>query len=325
MSLDCRYLKNLRHAALFVLATILATLLPSKGSAQNIVCSPVGPASINFGMSDTATGSIGFNCRNFSNAPANIRVCIGIGFPSFPGSVAQPQMLRGNATLNFNLFTDPATTRLWTMTTPISMPVSIAAPIGSATSGSLQFYGRIAPGQNAPPGQYRAFFFNTVLGFQVAGSTTCQSNPAPNLFGQDFTLSVRALRTPSCTVLSEGPVDLGSVPTTASGTAGTTSVRVDCPNGTPYFIGLSPSNGNVNGAGQLTGSAGNPDRPLYQLRSQSQSGPIWGNTATSTSVGNGVAGTGTGSPQSIPVFVTLPSAAVTPDEYSDTVTVNVNF
>ncbi|MBU6503769.1 MAG: spore coat protein U domain-containing protein, partial [Burkholderiales bacterium] len=63
----------------------------------------------------------------------------------------------------------------------------------------------------------------------------------------------------------------------------------------------------------------------YQLYSNATLSNVWGNTASSASVGNGVAGTGTGSAQSIPVYAKAPSANYTPDSYSDTVTVNVNY
>ncbi|MFD2431947.1 hypothetical protein ACFSUK_35435 [Sphingobium scionense] len=63
----------------------------------------------------------------------------------------------------------------------------------------------------------------------------------------------------------------------------------------------------------------------YQLRSISASGPIWGNSATETSVGNGVGGAGSGNPDSHSVFVVLPDADFRPDSYADTVTVNVHY
>jgi spore coat protein U-like protein len=64
----------------------------------------------------------------------------------------------------------------------------------------------------------------------------------------------------------------------------------------------------------------------YQLTSTAGAGgTIWGNTATSTAVGNGVAGTGTGAAQSLTVYATAASANFTPDSYADTVTVNVNY
>ena len=76
----------------------------------------------------------------------------------------------------------------------------------------------------------------------------------------------------------------------------------------------------------MSGTGGNLDKVPYQLRSTAGiNGTIWGNTATSTTVGNGVADFGTGSNKSHTVFVTVPSVDVRPDNYSDTVTINVNY
>jgi spore coat protein U-like protein len=62
------------------------------------------------------------------------------------------------------------------------------------------------------------------------------------------------------------------------------------------------------------------------LRSSAgSSGTIWGNTATSSSVGNGVAGTGTGADQTLTVYATASDANYAPDTYSDEVTVTVNY
>ncbi|HSP85926.1 MAG TPA: spore coat protein U domain-containing protein, partial [Psychrobacter sp.] len=81
---------------------------------------------------------------------------------------------------------------------------------------------------------------------------------------------------------------------------------------------------NTNGDGVMTGTGNNPDKVPYQLRSNA-SGEIWGNTATATSRGNGVASTGNGLVQPHTVYVTVPSADFKPDTYSDTVTVHVNY
>lgn len=140
----------------------------------------------------------------------------------------------------------------------------------------------------------------------------------------DITMTVEA----ACTVTA-GPgsnIALGSVPASATDTTGNSDVTVNCSNTTPYFIGLEPSNANTSGAGILSGTGGNTDTIAYQLSSTpGPAGTVWGNTATSVSVGNGVAGTGNGADQSITVYATVPSANVTPDAYSDTVTVNVNY
>lgn len=75
----------------------------------------------------------------------------------------------------------------------------------------------------------------------------------------------------------------------------------------------------------MSGTGSNTDKVPYQLRAVSVSGNAWGNTATASAVGNGVAGNGTGTTQSIPVFAVAPSANFIPDNYSDMVTVHVNY
>lgn len=72
-------------------------------------------------------------------------------------------------------------------------------------------------------------------------------------------------------------------------------------------------------------SATNTDKVPYQLYSDAALSKAWGNTATTGSVGNGVAGTGNGLAQTIPVYAQAASANFAPDSYTDTVAVNVNY
>jgi spore coat protein U-like protein len=127
-------------------------------------------------------------------------------------------------------------------------------------------------------------------------------------------------------------VNVGSVASTATNSAGSNTISVTCTKSTPYFIGLAPSAGNGgtnSGSGSMAstgGVAGNTDKVPYQLRSTAgTSGTVWGNTATSSTVGNGVAGTGTGAAQTHTVYATVPSANFTADAYADTDTVAVNY
>ena len=138
------------------------------------------------------------------------------------------------------------------------------------------------------------------------------------------TMTVQA----ACTVTAGAPsnIALGTVGSTATNVAGNNTIAVNCSKSTPYYIGLAPSNANTAGAGTMAGTGANTDKIAYQLRSTAgTSGTVWGNTATATSVGNGIAGTGTGASQSHTVYVTVPSANFTPDTYTDVVTVNVNY
>ena len=132
----------------------------------------------------------------------------------------------------------------------------------------------------------------------------------------------------ACTVTAGAPsnIALGTHSATETDIAGNNTISVNCSKATPYYIGLAPSNANTAGLGAMSGTGANVDKVGYQLRSTAgTSGTIWGNTATASSVGNGVAGTGTGASQSHTVYVTVPSANFTPDTYTDTVTVNVNY
>ena len=142
------------------------------------------------------------------------------------------------------------------------------------------------------------------------------------------TFQVSVIIQKACTVTAGAPsnISLGTVAATAINMSGNNTISVSCSKTTPYNIGLAPSNASTTGAGQMSGTGGNTDKVGYQLRSTAgPSGTIWGNTATAISVGNGVAGTGTGAAQTHTVYVTAPSANFTPDVYTDVVTVNVNY
>lgn len=147
------------------------------------------------------------------------------------------------------------------------------------------------------------------------------------------TFQVKMTILKSCSVVAGTGSDiaLGTVSSTAVNTNSTSNISVTCSKTTPYFIGLTPlvaNGGTTAGAGNMistTAPTTNTDKVPYQLNSVSATGPVWGNTATATTVGNGVAGTGTGLAQTIPVFATAANANFTPDSYADTVTVTVNY
>lgn len=134
----------------------------------------------------------------------------------------------------------------------------------------------------------------------------------------------------ACSVTA-GPssyINLGTVNSSATNTTGNGTISVNCSKTTPYFIGLAPSNANTAGQGTMATTAippTNTDKVPYQLYQNSAGTTVWGNTATSTAAGNGVAGTGTGAAQTYTVYATAPGANFTPDSYADTVTVNVNY
>ncbi|WP_213716597.1 Csu type fimbrial protein [Cedecea lapagei] len=157
--------------------------------------------------------------------------------------------------------------------------------------------------------------------------------PSANAAVANGTFQVLITITKSCTVTAGAAsnINLGSVAASAVNTSQSNTFTVNCSKATPYFIGLAPSaanGGTTTGSGAMSSvlnSATNTDKVPYQLNQTSATGPVWGNTATTTTVGNGVAGLGTGLAISYTVYATAASANYTPDSYADTVTVNVNY
>jgi spore coat protein U-like protein len=138
------------------------------------------------------------------------------------------------------------------------------------------------------------------------------------------TFQVKMSIVKSCSV-SASDINLGAQDSIATNIISNSTISVKCSKTTPYFIGLGVA-GSTSGAGQMLGTSGNTDKVPYQLRSTaSMTGTIWGNTATSTVIGNGVTGIGDGTTQAHTVSVTVPDANYNIDSYVETVTVNVNF
>ena len=183
------------------------------------------------------------------------------------------------------------------------------------------------------PGLYQSSFNSSNNTFwraaYGAGTNADCSNGGENSGIQSINFSVQADIKAQCKIKGAvADIDFGTQSGTATNLQGSTALTVQCTRTTPYYIGLLPGNGNTAGAGVMYGQA--PLTPAdtvpYQLRSTAgMSGTIWGNTATSISVGNGVAGTGTGSDQNHTIYATLASANAAAGNYQDTVTVTVNY
>lgn len=139
---------------------------------------------------------------------------------------------------------------------------------------------------------------------------------------------VQAIAPSKCLINSKSNINFGNKPSSATNieSVGTNPINLTCTNGTVYNIGLAPSNGSTVGLGAMKGTTGNNNQVPYQLRSTTGvNGTVWGNTATSSNVGNGVTANGTGSAQNRSVYATVPSADFRPDNYSDIVTININY
>lgn len=340
-----------RHLMLFILMMAIGWLsLPRVASAQSVSCANPTVNNVQFGTVDlttgtvNVTGSIGWSCTSSGilgillSPQANIAMCLNLNTGT-GGTQANPRLLSsGSNTLQYQLYSDAATTQIWGSTatpgTPTPLGIAVAIPAGlllsTTVTGQTPFYARLPGGQTtAPVGTY-----NSTLAVTVSGTYTLNTNTPLSscTSGQRVLNAGSAAFTTSATVqkacvVTANNVNLGAVPFTAVNTTASNTLGATCTSGTPYFVGLAPSNGSTTGAGLMKGTiVGNTDQVPYQLSSTpGPSGVIWGNTATSTTVGNGVSGTGNGLSQSLTVYATAASANYTPDSYSDTVTINVNY
>ncbi|WP_449593825.1 Csu type fimbrial protein [Polaromonas sp.] len=293
------------------------------------------------GVGLTSRGTLDYTCTNDASSATNVRVCFNIGDGNESLGFFNPRRMKsGTSILQFQIF-HTAGSIVWGSTGNGTVPLPFTDTflisrrsngVNGSVSRSTTMTGQLLSGQGAAPvGSYQDFF--SAAGGHTSISWSSGSSAPSNCTGTTsgaFPFTVKAAVIKSCTVtagtasnIQIGPV--GGVAANAGSNSGSNSIGVTCSGGAPYYIGLSPSNGNTAGAGILSGTGANTDKVPYQLRSVSTSGPIWGNTATATTVGNGVAGTGTGAAQSVPVFAVAPSANFTPDNYTDTVTVIVNY
>jgi spore coat protein U-like protein len=126
--------------------------------------------------------------------------------------------------------------------------------------------------------------------------------------------------------ITANPLAFGSTGVLTTAINQQTTVAVTCTNTTPYNVGLDAGgvSGSTVAARLLAGTtAGNTGTTVgFQLYQDAGHSTIWGNTQGTDTV----AGTGTGSAQSINVYGQVPSQATPkPDTYQSTVTATVYF
>lgn len=349
-------LRRAWRALLLPLLCLLGGTLPMHTAQAAVTCT-ASMTDVNFGTVDlvagvglSASGTLTYSCTNDTTTATYVRACFNVGDGNESlGSFNPRQMKSGANVLQFQIYQSGGAT-IWGSngngTVPSPFFVNLLVPRRSGggstvttVSGSTTMEGKILPGQGAAPaGAYQDFF--SAAGGHTSVSITTSTSSAPStcgtLTGDSFPFTVSATVAKSCTVTAGAASDIqlgdpAGVSFTDTNLMGNNTISVTCSGGTPYYIGLRPSNNNTGGAGVMAAQntppvTGNTDSVPYQLRSTpGMTGTPWGNTATSTTVGNGKSGSGNGTAQSITVYATTPGANFTPDSYADTVTVNVNY
>ncbi len=208
------------------------------------------------------------------------------------------KMTNGSYTLNYGLYQNSAHTTNWGN----SSGTGYVQSTGTGSAQIFYVYPQLTSGQQVPPGTYTD---------TISVSTT---------YNGMATFTVTATVVANCS-LSVGALAFGNYIPTAQPTA-TAPISVTCTNTTAYNIGLDGGTGSESsGYTRYMTGPGGAEIP-YHFFSNPGHTTEWGNTVGTDTV----AGTGTGSAQTITVYgVMYTSHYVTPGSYTDTVTATVTY
>jgi spore coat protein U-like protein len=152
----------------------------------------------------------------------------------------------------------------------------------------------------------------------VASSTAPLQAATP--ITTSFTVSITI--NPECKIISASNINFGTLTFITTNIDVDGSIVVQCTNSTSYNIGLNAGTGaSATVANRLMTGPSNTT-VAYSLYRDAAHTLVWGNTPASDTL----AGTGTGSNQTYPVYgrVAAQSAAA-PGAYTDTITVALNY
>ncbi|MGI7012126.1 Csu type fimbrial protein [Citrobacter braakii] len=293
---------------------------------------PINLGSVNPLSATGATSSMTFNytcTKELGDALAGINLCFNIGASAVSGQVTPRNMsLNGTParTLAYQLYQDAGHTKIWgsqyqsgTTFPMVQLNLLNLTPVTGSLTVSAQI---VTPQTSAVPGSYQDSSYTAATALVTLNPgllfppTTCGDTVAARL---PFTVSATVSK--QCNITSATNISFAPAGATGRNLTASNTVGVACSNNTPYTIGLQPSNGNTAGSGVMAGTGSNTDKVPYQLSSTpGPSGTVWGNSSLNT-----IAGNGTGTTTTYPVYATVPSANYTPDNYADTVTIAVTY
>jgi spore coat protein U-like protein len=319
------------HCAIGALTAACAIAQPAPAHAAPINCGftitnlSFGTVDLTLNTTIDSTATLSANCTG--DAGVVVRVCPNINAGSGGTTTGSPRfMLSGSDKLNFDLYQDASRTvvwgsYLWAYSSYTAPTIDITLNGGGAGSATATVYGRISAGQQVlPPGSYSSSFSgsNTQIAYAAAGVGTCAAIGNLNATSAAFTAS--ATYSATCSV-SAATLNFGSTGVLAAALDGTTSLTPTCSATTPYTIGLDGGSAGASDPAQRKMSNGGAQITygLYQNAARSQS---WGNsTGTNT-----VAGTGTGSGQTLTVYGRVPAQTTPPPgTYSDSIIATLTY
>jgi spore coat protein U-like protein len=228
----------------------------------------------------------------------------------------------GANTLSYNLYTTAANTTIWGDGTAGTVFLNPDNSNGLTAPGitTLVVHGLIPAQALPPPGTYT----DTVMARLV-----CSNGGACTTAGtQDFFIPLTAQVAATCRV-SSSDMNFGNYAGgTVTPTTSTATITANCPNGTPYAIGLSTGSypGATTTTRRMTITGGTGGSSLaYALYSDAGRTVNWGNNF-SGALQDVVQGTGTGSDRQILVYGRINAGQnVRTGVYQDTILVTLQF
>lgn len=280
------------------------------------------------------TATLNYSCTNNVDSGRYASVCLGVDGGDYDSATLNPRYMTGpnGSKLAFTMTLSDGS--LWGNTSDsIYKPATFFVGPNATVNGSTVItVSLLANASNtlATQGLHSNDFGgnHTTLTYQshmvAPTSYDCNSGiqaPSP------FPFKVQATVVNDCKINTTANILLGNHPasTTQLTRSNNQAIDMTCTNGALYKIGLKPSNNDINGAGMMSSATDNTLKLPYQLQSDASS-TEWGNNGnTYAALTNGVTGTGDGAAKAHTVYVTVPNTDVTPDTYSDRVTVTVYY
>jgi spore coat protein U-like protein len=316
------------------LRLVLFVLLLSGGTAVRAQTCSATISSINFGSISpattslaTVTGSVAVTCSGLVDLP--MRVCINLGAGS-GGSTYAPRLAASGAnTLQYNLFSDSAYSTIWGNRTASYGPITVDIPLTALSTYTVNvpMYARVPSGQSTLlAGTYTSAFSGvsqaqmTYQAYLLSSPPSCSTMTA-NSSALSFSVTASVIN--DCSI-SASNVNFGTSGLLKSTITASGQLSVACTNSAPYSITLSAGSGTgATVASRRMTRTGGTEQVTYQLYQDSGFTKPWGDGTNGTST---LAGVGTGSGQSIPVYGrVLPQVTQPPGSYSDTVMATIAY
>ena len=286
---------------------LAATLFGSgRAEAETTSCSALSTTGITFSPYDSVSraavpgiGTITLTCRGTGTSRLNLALLGG------NSGACSPREMRGTrGSLRYDIYKDSARSQIW-CSAGQRYDITLDYSSGSTQTRTITLYGRVGAGQTAPYGSYA----DTLYADLKKGGGVLMTIPVP------ISGSVAA----TC-LISAGTLAFGAyLPATPKDASAT--VSVNCTDTAPYQVSLGTGRNSSGGTRRMAGPNGS--FLSYTLHRNAARTSAWGDGGA---IGAKVAGTGTGTAQSLTVYGRIPSGQNNPPgSYSDSVFVTVDY